>query len=225
MKIDVLTIFPDMFGCVLNESIIKRARSSGRVKIDVHNLRRWTRDRHKSVDDKPFGGGAGMVMKPDPIFKAVDKLKKKTSRIVLLTPQGKTLNQRVAKRLAKAKHLILICAHYEGVDERVRKNLATDEVSIGDYILTCGELPAMVLIDSVTRLIPGVLGHKDSAKFESFEDNLLEHPQYTRPAVYKGLKVPEVLLSGNHGKIKEWRKVEAVKRTKKRRPDLIGGRR
>jgi len=225
MKIDVLTIFPDMFGCVLNESIIKRARSSGRVKIDVHNLRRWTRDRHKSVDDKPFGGGAGMVMKPDPIFKAVDKLKKKTSRIVLLTPQGKTLNQRVAKRLAKAKHLILICAHYEGVDERVRKNLATDEVSIGDYILTCGELPAMVLIDSVTRLIPGVLGHKDSAKFESFEDNLLDHPQYTRPAVYKGLKVPEVLLSGNHGKIKEWRKVEAVKRTKKRRPDLIGGRR
>jgi len=225
MKIDVLTIFPDMFGCVLDESIIKRARASGRVKIDVHNLRRWTRDKHKSVDDKPFGGGAGMVMKPDPIFKAVDKLKKKESRVVLLTPQGKTLNQRVARRLAKHKHLIMICGHYEGVDERVRKNLATDEVAIGDYILTCGELPAMVLIDSVTRLIPGVLGHKDSAKFESFEDDLLEHPQYTRPAVYKGLKVPEVLLSGNHGKIKEWRKVEAVKRTKKRRPDLIGGRR
>lgn len=221
MRIDVLTLFPGMFDNVLNESIIKRARKSGRVKINVHNLRDWTRDRHRTADDKPFGGGAGMVMKPEPLFEAIDDLKKSNARIVLLTPQGKKLNQKLAKRLSKYRHLILICGHYEGVDERVRKYLATDEISIGDYVLTCGELPAMVLIDSVIRLVPGVLGHKDSAKFESFERNLLEHSQYTRPAEYRGMKVPKVLLRGNHKRIEEWRRKESIKRTKKRRPDLL----
>ncbi len=221
MRIDVLTLFPGMFDNVLNESIIKRARKSGRVKINVPNLRDWTRDRHRTADDKPFGGGAGMVMKPEPLFEAIDDLKKSNARIVLLTPQGKKLNQKLAKRLSKYRHLILICGHYEGVDERVRKYLATDEISIGDYVLTCGELPAMVLIDSVIRLVPGVLGHKDSAKFESFERNLLEHSQYTRPAEYRGMKVPKVLLRGNHKRIEEWRRKESIKRTKKRRPDLL----
>jgi len=222
MKIDILTIFPKMFDNVLNESIIKRAQESGRVKIKTHNLRDWTHDRHRTVDDKPFGGGAGMVMKPEPIFEAIDDLKpKRDTKIILLTPQGKKLNQKVAKRISKQKHLILICGHYEGVDERIRKELVTDEISIGDYILTCGELPAMVLIDSIIRLIPNVLGHKDSAKFESFENSLLEYPQYTRPAEYEGLKVPKVLLSGNHKSIEEWRKNESVKRTKARRPDLL----
>lgn len=223
MKIDILTLFPKMFGEVLNESIIKRARQSGKVKIGVHNLRDWTHDKHKSADDKPFGGGAGMVMKPEPIFEAVNDLSKAKSkaRIVLLTPQGKQLNQRTAKQFAKYKHLILICGHYEGVDERVREHLATDEISIGDYILTCGELPAMVFIDSIVRLIPGVLGHEDSSKFESFESGLLEYPHYTRPAEYKGHKVPKVLLSGNHKDIAEWRRKEQVKRTQKNRPDLI----
>ncbi len=227
MKIDILTLFPKMFDNVLNESIIKRARTSGKVKIEVHNLRRWTRDRHKTADDKPFGGGAGMVMKPEPIFEAVESLRgaKRRSnpgtRVVLLTPQGKALDQKTAKKLSKYKKIILICGHYEGVDERVRKHLATDEISIGDYILTCGELPAMVLVDAVVRLVPGVLGHKDSARFESFESSLLEYPQYTRPAEYKKMKVPEILLSGNHKKISNWRDKEALNRTKKRRPDLL----
>ncbi|MFH1753327.1 MAG: tRNA (guanosine(37)-N1)-methyltransferase TrmD [Candidatus Omnitrophota bacterium] len=242
MKIDILTLFPKMFDYVLSESIIKRAIESGRVKIDVHNLRDWTHDRHKTVDDKPFGGGAGMVMKPEPIFEAVASLLKTPSsviarrpslrvgrrnnlgrgtRVVLLTPQGKKLEQKTAKRLSKYSHLILICGHYEGVDERVRKRLATDEISIGDYILTCGELPAMVLLDTVIRLRPNVLGHKDSVKFESFENSLLEYPQYTRPADYKGHKVPKILLSGNHKKVEEWRSAEARKRTMKRRPDLL----
>jgi len=221
MKIDILTLFPKMFDYVLSESIIKRARESGHVKIDVHNLRDWTHDKHRTVDDKPFGGGAGMVMKPEPLFEAVGDLKKRGTRVVLLTPQGKKLDQKKAKRFSKYKHLILICGHYEGVDERVRKHLATDEVSIGDYILTCGELTAMVLLDAVVRLRPNVIGHKDSVKFESFENDLLEYPQYTRPGEYNGYKVPKVLLSGNHKKIEEWREDEACKRTKKRRPDLL----
>ncbi|MDB4349721.1 tRNA (guanosine(37)-N1)-methyltransferase TrmD [Omnitrophica bacterium] len=232
MKIDILTLFPKMFDYVLEESIIKRARKSGHVGIEVYNLRDWTHDRHRSVDDKPFGGGAGMVLKPEPIFEAVTSLRgapkarrsnlgRNATRVVLLTPQGKKLNQRTAKRLSKYNHLILICGHYEGVDERVRKYLVTDEISIGDFILTCGELPAMVLLDSIVRLKPNVLGHKDSAKFESFENGLLEYPQYTRPAEYNGLKVPKILLSGNHKNISEWRKRESFKRTKQRRPDLI----
>lgn len=236
MIIDVLTLFPNMFENVLNESILKRAQGSDKVRIRLHNLRRWTHDRHRTADDKPFGGGCGMVIKPEPIFEAVDdllsfrgtpkaqrsNLKKSKARIVLLTPQGKKLDQKLAKRLSKHKRLILICGHYEGFDERIRKHLATDEISIGDYILTCGELPAMVLIDSVVRLLPKVLGHKDSVKSESFEDNLLEYPHYTRPAEYRGLRVPQVLLSGNHKDIEGWRKRESIARTKERRPDLMG---
>jgi tRNA (guanine37-N1)-methyltransferase len=203
MKIDVLTLFPRMFENVLGESIIKRARQAGHVKININDLRQWTHDKRKTVDDKPFGGGAGMVMKPEPIFEAVDDLKGRGTRVVLLTPQGKQLDQRAARKLSRYKHLILVCGHYEGFDERVRKRLATDEISIGDYVLTGGELPAMILIDTIVRLLPDVLGHKDSARFESFEDDLLEYPQYTRPAQYRGLKVPKVLLSGDHKAIEE----------------------
>lgn len=225
MRIDILTIFPGMFEPILNESIMKRAQSKGKVKIFVHDLRDYTTDKHRKVDDRPFGGGSGMLMTPQPIFDAVKKIKSKAKsqkpRIILLCPQGKKLTQGGAKKLAKNKHLILICGHYEGVDERVRKYLADEEISIGDYVLTGGELPAMVLVDSLVRLIPGVLGDKFSLNFESFEGNLLEYPHYTRPADFRGMKVPVVLLSGDHKKIAIWRKEEALKRTKQRRPDLL----
>ena len=220
MKIDVLTLFPKMFENVLGESILKRAQAKGLAEIRVHNLRDWTSDAHRSADDKPFGGGAGMVMKVEPIYEALEELSGK-SKVILLTPQGKRLEQGLVKRLAKEKRLVLICGHYEGVDERIRE-LADEEISIGDYVLTCGELPALVLIDSVVRLIPGVLGDDESAKFESFENGILEYPQYTRPAVFKGKSVPQVLLSGNHKNIEDWRKREALKRTRERRPDLLG---
>ncbi len=228
MRIDIITIFPKMFAPVLNESIIKRAQNKGKVRIYIHNLRDYTLDKHKKVDDRPFGGGSGMVMSPDPIFRAVEDLKFKTkdltpkTRVILLSPQGKKLNQRTAKRLARSKHLILICGHYEGIDERVRLYLVDEEISIGDYVLTGGELPAMVLVDCLVRLIPGVLGDKNSLNFESFAGNLLEYPQYTRPANYQGMKVPAILLSGNHKKIADWRKKQAVKITKNKRPDLLG---
>ncbi|MFH0790544.1 MAG: tRNA (guanosine(37)-N1)-methyltransferase TrmD [Candidatus Omnitrophota bacterium] len=242
MRIDIITIFPKMFEPVLNESIIKRAQNKGKVEIIIHNLRDHTLDRHKKVDDRPFGGGSGMVMEPEPIFRAVEDIIKvsglasqrvsgltrkpvypltRKPKVILLTPQGKTLTQPLVKKLAKHKHLILICGHYEGIDERVRQYLADEEISVGDYILTGGELPAMVLTDAVTRLIPGVLGDKNSLNFESFEGNLLEYPQYTRPADFRGLKVPDVLLSGDHKKIEIWRKREAVKITKQKRPELL----
>ena len=225
MRIDIITIFPKMFEPVLNESIIKRAQNKGKVKIYVHNLRDWSFDKHKKVDDRPFGGGSGMVMRPEPIFEAVEYIKSRVKgkglRVILLSPQGERLNQKIAKRLVKYKHLILICGHYEGVDERVRKYLVDEEISIGDYVLTGGELPAMVLVDSVIRLIPGVLGDKNSLNFESFEGNLLEYPQYTRPADFRDMRVPEVLLSGDHNKIGAWRKEQALRRTKQRRPDLL----
>jgi tRNA (guanine37-N1)-methyltransferase len=227
MRIDIITIFPKMFMSILNESIIKRAQAKGRVKIHLHNLRDYSQDKHRKVDDRPFGGGSGMVMKPEPIFRAVEALKgnrkekRNRARIILLTPQGKTLTQKLAKKLARYKHLILICGRYEGVDERVGKFLVDEEISIGNYILSGGELPAMVLLDSVIRLIPGVLGDKNSLNFESFEDNLLEYPQYTRPAKFRGMSVPKILLSGNHKKIEDWRRKQAVKRTKERRPDLL----
>ncbi len=225
MRIDIVTIFPGMFEPVLNESIIKRAQNKGKVKIHVHNLRDYSCDKHKKVDDRPFGGGSGMVMGPMPIFNAVghikSKAKSKRVKVVLLCPQGERLNQKIAKKLAKYRHLILICGHYEGVDERVRKSLVDEEISIGDYVLTGGELPAMVLIDSVVRLVPGVLGDKNSLNFESFEGNLLEYPHYTRPADFRDMHVPEVLLSGDHKKIESWRKEQALKRTKQRRPDLL----
>lgn len=226
MRIDALTLFPGMFENVLGESILKRAQNKGLVAIKTHNLRDWTTDNHKTADDKPFGGGAGMVMKVEPVYRALSELKKGArgqrsgARVILLTPQGKKYDQKIAKRLAKEKRLILVCGHYEGVDERIRE-LADEEISIGDYILTCGEIPALVLIDSVVRLIPGVLGHDDSIKNESFEENLLEYPQFTRPAEFQGMAVPEILLSGDHKKIEEWRRKEAIKKTKAKRPDLL----
>jgi tRNA (guanine37-N1)-methyltransferase len=238
MIIDILTLFPKMFDNVLGESIIKRARAKGLVRIDIHNLRDWTHDAHRTADDKPFGGGPGMVMKVEPVYRALEELldssfvkdlrktkyeKRKTkakTRVILLTPQGKKLDQAIVKKLAKEKRLILVCGHYEGVDERIR-SLVDDEVSIGDYILTCGEIPALVLIDAVTRLIPGVLGDDESASEESFENGLLEYPQYTRPADFRGARVPAVLLSGDHKAIRQWRRNEAIKRTRKRRPDLL----
>ena len=227
MRIDILTIFPRMFVPILNESIIKRAQAKARVRFFVHNLRDFSPDKHRKVDDRPFGGSPGMVMRPEPIFNAVKNIKSEVghqnSRVIFLSPQGKLLNQNLAKKLSKYKHLILICGHYEGVDERVRRFLVNEEISIGDYVLTGGELPAMVVIDCIIRLIPGVLGEKKSLHFESFEDNLLEYSQYTRPANYRGMRVPSVLLSGNHKKIEQWRKKEAIKVTKQRRPDLLSG--
>lgn len=225
MRIDILTLFPKMFENVLGESILKRAQNKGLLRIKIHNLRDWTFDSHRSADDKPFGGGPGMVMKIEPVYLALEELKvlektKDHARVILLTPQGKSLNQRIVKKLSKEKRLVLICGHYEGVDDRVR-HFADDEISIGDYILTCGEIPALVLIDSVTRLIPGVLGDDESLRSESFENNLLEYPQYTRPANFMGMKVPEILLSGDHKRIENWRKAKAIKRTYARRPDLL----
>lgn len=224
MQIDVLTLFPGMFDNILGESMLKRAQNKGLVKIRLHNLRDWTFDSHRSADDKPFGGGPGMVMKVEPVYLALKDLetrdKKQETSVILLTPQGKKLTQALVKKLAKKKRLILISGHYEGVDERIR-DLADEEISIGDYILTCGEIPALVVIDAVARLVPGVLGHKDSTRNESFEDSLLEYPQYTRPAEFQGMKVPQVLLSGDHKRIEEWRNNEAMKRTKARRPDLV----
>jgi len=223
MLIDIITIFPKMFAPVLNDSIVKRAQEKGKVKIRVHNLRDYSLDKHKKVDDRPFGGGSGMVMRPEPMFAAVKALKKnRQAKVVLLTPQGKALTQGLAKRISRVKHLILICGHYEGIDERVRQRLVDEEISIGDYVLTGGELPAMVLVDSVVRLIPGVLGDKNSLIFESFQGNLLEYPQYTRPASFKNMQVPTVLLSGNHRKIESWRKQKSLDITKKKRPDLLG---
>jgi tRNA (guanine37-N1)-methyltransferase len=231
MKIDILTLFPKMFENILGESMLKIAQKKGLVRIRVHNLRDWTSDSHRTADDKPFGGGPGMVIKVEPVWRALKKLKAlrttqnarrttKESRTVLLTPQGKRFDQKIAKRLAGERSLVFICGHYEGVDERIR-SFVDEEVSIGDYVLTCGELSALVLVDAVVRLIPGVLGHRESTRSESFENNLLEYPQYTRPAEFKGMKVPGILLSGDHEKIKKWRKDEALDRTYKRRPDLL----
>jgi len=225
MRIDIITIFPGMFAPVLNESMVKRAQEKGKVKIHIHDLRDYSKDKHSKVDDRPFGGGSGMVMGPEPIFAAVRKIKaasrNKEAKVILLCPQGRPYEQKKARELSACSHLILICGHYEGVDERVKTDLVDEEISIGDYVLTGGELPAMVLVDSVVRLVPGVLGDKNSLNFESFEGNLLEYPQYTRPADFLGMKVPALLLSGDHKKIAEWRKLEAVKKTKERRPELL----
>jgi len=220
MKIDILTLFPDMFKPVLSESILKRAQEKGLVEINLHYLRKWTEDKRGTVDDRPFGGGPGMVLKLEPIYKALQELQEEGSFVILMGPQGRRLEQRLAIELASKSHLIIISGHYEGVDERVRENLIDMEVSIGDYILTCGELPAMVLIDCVVRLIPGVLGNEYANEFESFQNYLLEYPQYTRPAEFNNWRVPEVLLSGDHKKIERWRYAMAIKRTKKLRPDL-----
>lgn len=224
MRIDIISIFPKMFSAVLDESIMARAQEKGKVKIFIHDLRSYTLDKHHKVDDRPFGGGSGMVLQVEPIYRAVQALKKKIkgkSRVILLCPQGKKFNQAYAAKLSKCDNLIFICGHYEGVDERARLYLADEEISIGDYVLTGGELAAMVVVDSLVRLIPGVLGDKNSLNFESFEDNLLEYPQYSRPAKFKKWPVPEVLISGDHHKIAAWRKAESLKRTKEKRPDLF----
>ena len=221
MKIDVLTLFPAMFAGPLDESIVKRARAEGLLDLAVHNLRDYTHDRHRTVDDKPFGGGPGMLLKPEPIFEAVEKLSREKTRLILLTPAGRKFNHSIARELARLEHLLLVCGSYEGFDERVREALANDELSIGDYVLTNGALPAMVIIDAVTRLLPGALGDDQSAHDESFSCGLLEYPQYTRPAEFRGMKVPEVLLSGNHAEIEKWRLEQAKQRTKERRRDLL----
>jgi len=225
MKIDVLTLFPAMFAGPLDESIIKRARAEGLLDLAIHNLRDYTHDRHRTVDDKPFGGGPGMLLKPEPIFEAVEQIARDHTRVLLLTPAGRPFSQAVARELARQPHLLLICGSYEGFDERVREALADDELSIGDYVLTNGALPAMVVIDAVTRLLPGVLGDDESSHDESFSHGLLEYPQYTRPADFRGMKVPEVLLSGNHAEIEKWRLEQAKKRTTERRPGLTNGQR
>lgn len=221
MKIDVLTLFPAMFAGPLDESIVKRARQSGLLDLKIHNLRDYAHDRHKTVDDRPFGGGPGMLLKPEPLFEAVEALAREKTRVVLLSPAGRTFNQAIARELAQVDHLLLISGHYEGFDERVREHLADDELSIGDYVLTNGALPVMVIIDAVTRLLPGALGDDESAHEESFSHGLLEYPQYTRPAEFRGMSVPEVLLSGNHAQIAKWRDEQAKLRTKMRRPDLL----
>lgn len=222
--IHVLTLFPEFFESPFNVSIIKRALDKGLIQIELINIRDFSRDKHKKVDDYPYGGGSGMVMKPEPIFEAVDYVEKtiegERRRIILMSPQGKTFNQSLARELSTEKNLVFICGHYEGIDERV-KTLITDEISIGDYILTGGEIPALAIIDAVTRLVPGVLGSSQSLEEESFSDGLLEYPQYTRPEVYRGLKVPDVLLSGNHKEIELFRRRESLIRTREKRPDLF----
>jgi tRNA (guanine37-N1)-methyltransferase len=223
MKVDVLTLFPAMFAGPLDESIVKRARQAGLLDLTIHDLREYTHDRHRTVDDRPFGGGPGMVLKPEPIFEAVEALQNGRTRVVLMTPQGRRFEQSIARELAEIEHLLLVCGSYEGFDERVRSNLAHDEISLGDFVLTNGALPAMTVIDAVTRLLPGVLGDDESATEESFSDGRLEYPQYTRPAEFRGMKVPDVLMSGNHAEIKNWRRLQALERTRKRRPDLMGG--
>jgi len=221
MKIDVLTLFPEMFAGPLDVSIVGRARKSGLLDLRVHNLRDWTHDRHKTVDDRPFGGGAGMVMKPEPLYEAVEALGGEGAHVILLGPAGRPFTQAIAREVAQRQHVVLICGSYEGVDERVREGLVDDELSIGDYVLTNGGLPAMVVIDAVTRLLPRALGDEQSAADESFSHGLLEYPHYTRPAEFRGMKVPEVLLSGHHAEIEKWRAAQARRRTAERRPDLL----
>jgi tRNA (guanine37-N1)-methyltransferase len=224
MKIDVLTLFPGMFVGPLDESIIKRAREKGILELAIHDLRKWTHDRHKTVDDRPFGGGPGMVLKPEPLFEAAEELAGPQTRVILMGPSGRKFTQEIARELAASpgyEHLLLIAGSYEGIDDRVRQGLAHDELSIGDYVLTNGALPVMVIIDVVTRLLPGVLGDDESAKEESFSHGFLEYPHYTRPAEFRGMKVPEILLSGHHSEIAKWRHEQALERTRARRPDLL----
>lgn len=234
MKIDILTLFPEMFAGPFEESIIKRAKEKGLVKIKIHNLRKWTKDKHKTVDGRPFGGGTGMVLMVEPIFEALKSLRVKEQeskrvKVVLLSPQGQVFNQKKAQELAKLDRLILIAGHYEGFDERIRKHLIDEEISIGDYVLTGGEIPAIVIVDTVVRLLPGVLEKEEATAHESFStrntkratEQTLDYPTYTRPADFKGWKVPEVLLSGNHAEIKKWRKKNALEATRKKRPDLL----
>ncbi len=221
MKIDVVTIFPEMIRAGAGHSIVKRAQEAGIVEISAHDLRAFTTDRHRSTDDSPYGGGAGMVMRPEPLFAAVESLADEPDRrVILLTPQGERFTQAKARELSGVSHLVLLCGHYEGFDERVRRHLATEELSIGDFVLTGGELPALIIIDAVTRLLPGALGSAESAHADTFSDGLLEYPHYTRPPAFRGWRVPDVLLSGHHAEIAKWRRKEQFRRTQARRPDL-----
>ena len=223
MRIDILTLFPEVCRAPLNESMMKRAQESGALELRIHNLRDWTTDKHHIVDDAPFGGGQGMVMKPEPVFAAVESLRDAESLVVLMSPQGRRFSQALANEFTARPHLIVICGHYEGIDHRVIENLVEAEISIGDYVLTNGGIAAVVFVDAIVRLLPGVLGHEQSASDDSFSGGILEGPQYTRPAEFRGWKVPDVLLSGNHGVIAAWRKAQAEKRTRENRPDLLGG--
>jgi len=222
MKIDILTLFPEVCRAPLSESMMKRAQESGVLELRIHNLRDWTTDKHHVVDDAPFGGGPGMVMKAEPIFAAVESLRNENSFVVLMTPQGRRLTQTIAREFSAHSHLIVVCGHYEGVDHRVIEHLVDLEISIGDYVLTNGAIAAVVLVDAVVRLLPGALGDEQSAADDSFSIGSLEAPQYTRPAEFRGWKIPDVLLSGNHAEIAKWRKERALKRTKQNRPDLLG---
>lgn len=239
MRVDIVTLFPEICRAPLSESIMKRAQEKQVVELHIHNLRDWTADKHHVVDDAPFGGGQGMVMKPEPIFAAIEALRKtsnlqyrtpdtersaienRKSKIVLMSPAGRRFDQEMAQQLSQESHLIIISGHYEGVDHRVIEHLVDLEISIGDYVLTNGGIAAVVLVDSIVRLLPGTLGHEESAGDDSFSDGLLEAPQYTRPADFRGWKVPDILLSGNHAEIAKWRKEQAIKRTKQNRPDLL----
>jgi tRNA (guanine37-N1)-methyltransferase len=225
MKFDIVTIFPDMVEAALAVGVIGRAREGGRLNIAVHNLRDFTNDRHRVVDDVPFGGGPGMVLKPEPLFAAVEALAEargKPDAVLLMSPAGRVLTQADARRWAGMRHLVVLCGRYEGVDDRVREHLATEEVSIGDYVLSGGEIPALVVVDVVARLIPGVVGDQGSVEAESFTRGVLDYPHYTRPAEFRGYRVPDVLVSGHHAEIRRWRRREALRRTSERRPELLG---
>ena len=220
MKINIITLFPEMFEGIFSESMLKRAQEKNLVEIELHNLRKWTHDNHRTVDDKPYGGMPGMVLKVEPIDRALEELKKDGTKVILLCPQGQKYLQKTAREISSIEHIILVCGHYEGYDERIR-NLVDFEISVGDYILTCGEIPAMIVCDSIIRLIPGVLGKEACLNEESFENGILEYPHYTRPQEYKGQKVPEVLMCGDPKRIKKWCDEQALGRTRKRRPDLV----
>lgn len=222
MKIDFLSIFPEMFSGPLEASIIKRARENGIVDISIHNIRDYSKNKHKKVDDYPYGGGAGMVMKPEPFFDALEDIGyNEASEIIILTPQGTQFSQRIAEELSQKEHLIFLCGHYEGIDYRVHEHFNAREISIGDYVLTGGELPSMVIADAVIRLLPGSISKEESHQNDSFQNGLLEHPHYTRPAEYRGMSVPDVLLSGNHSEIEKWRLEKSLEMTRKKRPDLM----
>lgn len=223
MKIDVLTLFPEFFANINNWSIIGRAIEENIIDIQYTNIRDFSKDKHRKVDDYPYGGGGGMIMTPQPIYDSIKSIQTEDSRIIYLSPQGKKLNQAIINDLAEETHLILLCGHYEGIDNRIIENYVDEEISIGDYVLTGGEIPAMVIIDAVTRLLPGVLSNEDAYKEESHYYGLLEHPQYTRPRDFRGLTVPDILLSGNHSLIEEWKEYEALRATFKKRPDLLKG--
>lgn len=224
MRIDILTLFPEMFEEVLNQSILRIAREKALVEYYLWNIRDFSQDKHRKVDDRPYGGGPGMVMRPEPVFNAIEAVEKEDpipSKKVLLSPQGVKFSQPLARELSRERRLLLLCGHYEGIDERIREGFDFLEISIGDYILSGGEIPAMVVVDTVVRLIPGVLGDEASASSESFSEGLLEYPQYTRPREFRGMKVPEILISGNHEEIRRWRLEQARARTRKKRPDLL----